>query len=162
MYRPVQALMNAELVFEGVIEPQLYKFLEKFIPPSQFGFIKKCGTQDYGALLVLLIFSSLEEGEDVLMVSLDVAGAFDRVWHAGLLKKLATAGMRGRALRLMQDYLRRRFIRVVVGAASSKLKRIYSSVPQGGKWRQVVCSSVGFRNLHFRGSRSEWHSAELC
>jgi hypothetical protein len=42
MYRPVQVLMNSELVYEGVIGPQLYKFLEKYIPPSQFGFIKKC------------------------------------------------------------------------------------------------------------------------
>ena len=98
MYRPVQVLMNGELVFEGVIGPQLYKFLEKHIPPSQFGFIKKCGTQDYGALLVLLIFSSLVDGADVLVVSLDVAGAFDRVWHAGLIKKLSAAGMDSRAL----------------------------------------------------------------
>jgi hypothetical protein len=126
--------MNGELVFEGVIGPQLYKFLEKHIPPSQFGFIKKCGTQDYGALLVLLIFSSLEDGADVLVVSLDVAGAFDRVWHAGLIKKLSAAGMDSRALQLMKNYLRRRFIRVVVGGESSKLRRIRSSVPQGGKW----------------------------
>ena len=134
MYRPVQVLMNGELVFEGVIGPQLYKFLEKHIPPSQFGFIKKCGTQDYGALLVLLIFSSLEDGADVLVVSLDVAGAFDRVWHAGLIKKLSAAGTDSRALQLMKNYLRRRFIRVVVGGESSKLRRIRSSVPQGGKW----------------------------
>ena len=134
MYRPVQVLMNGELVFEGVIGPQLYKFLEKHIPPSQFGFIKNCGTQDYGALLVLLIFSSLEDGADVLVVSLDVAGAFDRVWHAGLIKKLSAAGMDSRALQLMKNYLRRRFIRVVVGGESSKLRRIRSSVPQGGKW----------------------------
>ena len=79
MYRPVQVLINGELVFEGVLGPQLFKFLEKFIPPSQFGFIKKCGTQDYGALLVLVIFSALERGNEILIISLDVAGAFDRV-----------------------------------------------------------------------------------
>ena len=134
MYRPVQVLMNGELMFEGVIGPQLFSFLEKFIPTSQFGFIKKCGTQDYGALLVLLIFSSLEKGNEVLIIFLDVAGAFDRVWHAGLLKKLIAAGLQGKALRLMRDYLLRRFIKVVVGGYSSKERRIYSSVPQGGKW----------------------------
>ena len=116
MYRPVQVLLNCELVFEGVIGPQLFRFLEKFIPPSQFGFIKKCGTQDYGALLVLLIFSNLEGGHDVLIISLDVAGAFDRVWHDGLIKKWIAAGLHGLALRLMKDYLRRRFIQVIRGS----------------------------------------------
>ena len=135
MYRPVQVLLNCELVFEGVIGPQLFRFLEKFIPPSQFGFIKKCGsTQDYGALLVLLIFSNLEGGHDVLIISLDVAGAFDRVWHDGLIKKWIAAGLHGLALRLMKDYLRRRFIQVVAGASKSEMRRIFSSVPQGGKW----------------------------
>ena len=55
-------------------------------------------------------------------------------WHAGLIKKLRAARMQGRALRLLMDYLRRRFIRVVTGSVSSKLKRVHSSVPQGGKW----------------------------
>ena len=85
MYRPVQVLLNLELVFEGVIAPQLFSFLNKFIPKSQFRFIKKCGTQDYGALLVLLIFSTLEGSGEILLISLDVAGALDRVWHAGML-----------------------------------------------------------------------------
>ena len=34
----------------------------------------------------------------------------------------------------MMDYLRRRFIKVTVGSISSKLRRVHSSVPQGGKW----------------------------
>jgi hypothetical protein len=84
--------------------------------------------------MVLVIFSALERGNEILVISLDVAGAFDRVWHAGLIKKLKAAGMSGKALRLMVDYLRRRFIKVTVGTVSSKLKRIFSSVPQGGKW----------------------------
>jgi hypothetical protein len=134
MYRLVQVLINGELVFEGVVGHQLIRFLSKFIPQSQFCFIQKCGANDYGALLVLLIFLALESGKEVLIISLDVAGAFDRVWHAGLIKKLKAAGMYGKALRLMTDYLRRRFIRVAAGSVSSKLKRVYSSVPQGGKW----------------------------
>ena len=58
MYRPVQVLINGELVFKGMIGPQLISFLSKFIPQSQFSFIQKCGANDYGALLVLLIFSA--------------------------------------------------------------------------------------------------------
>ena len=67
------------------------------------------------------------------MVSLDVDGAFDRVWHKGLLKKLKLRGMRRRALKLMKSYLKNRFIQVVRGMARSKRRNITSSVPQGGK-----------------------------
>ena len=84
--------------------------------------------------MVLLIFTNLERGSEVLLISLDVAGAFDRVWHAGLLKKLRAAGLKGKALTLMKDYLHKRFIRVVVDGISSSNKRIFSSVPQGGRW----------------------------
>jgi hypothetical protein len=133
MYRPVQVLDNCESRFEDVIMPQMYNFLEKFIPSSQFGFLKKCGTQDFGALLVLKVFMALERGNQVLMIPLDVAGAFDRVWHAGLLKKLIAGGMDERAIRLMKDYLKNRFIQVLVGKQKSKKHRIFSSVPQGGK-----------------------------
>ena len=98
---------------------------------SQFGFLKKCGTQDFGALLVLKVFMALERGNQVLMIPLDVAGAFDRVWHAGLLKKLIAGGMDERVTRLMKYYLKNRFIQVVVGKQKSKKHRIFSSVPQG-------------------------------
>ena len=91
--------------------------------------------QDYGALLLLLIFSNLEGGHDVLVISLDVAGAFDRLWHDGPIKKWIAARLHGLALRLVKDYLRRRFIQVLVeaGASKSEMRRIFSSAPQGGK-----------------------------
>ena len=75
----------------------------------------------------------LERRNQVLMIPLDVAGAFDRVWHAGLLKKLIAGGMDERAIRLMKDYFKNQFIQVVAGKQKSKKHRIFSSVPQGGK-----------------------------
>jgi hypothetical protein len=133
-YRPVTVLENISLPFEDVLSDQMYAFLEKHIPPSQFGFLRKCGIQDYGALLVLKVNEILERGNECAVVSLDVAGAFDRVWHAGLVKKLRAAGMRGRALKLIKSYLRNRHISVVTNGVKSKRQSIYSGVPQGGKW----------------------------
>ena len=63
-----------------------------------------------------------------------VAGAFDRVWHAGIVKKLRAAGMRGRALKLINSYLRNVYISVFANGVKSKQHSIYSGVPQGGKW----------------------------
>ena len=48
-------------------------------------------------LLVLKVNEILERGNECVIISLDAAlpGAFDRVWHAGLVKKLRAAGTRG-------------------------------------------------------------------
>ena len=96
--------------------------------------MKKCGTQDYGAVVSMKIMRALENRNEIIAVALDVDGAFDRVWHKGLLKKLKKRGMRGRALRLLKSYLKNRFIEVVRGIARSRRRLITSSVPQGGKW----------------------------
>ena len=84
---------------------QLYSFLVRSIPKSKFGLLRKCGIQNYGAVVSLKVMDALEKRKEVLMASLDVDGAFDRVWHKGLLKKLRGGGMRSRALRLWRATL---------------------------------------------------------
>ena len=125
---------NEDMVFEDVPGDQLYEFLVEFIPVSQFGFLRKCGTQDYGAVVSMKIMSALEKRLEIIMVSLDVDGAFDRVWWARFKNRLAARGMSGRALHLIKDYLHERHIQVVAGGKSSSKKEIFSGVPQGAKW----------------------------
>ena len=51
-----------------------------------------------------------------------------------LKKKFQVRGMRGRALKLIRNYLYERFIQVVNSQGISKALEILSGVPQGGKW----------------------------
>jgi hypothetical protein len=132
--RPVTVLANVSLVFETVIDDQFDLWVTKFVPQSQYGFLKGCGTADYGAAMSFKIHDELERRNDILIVSLDVKGAFDRVWWARLKNRLAARGMRGKALRLLEDYLHERHIQVVAGGKSSAKKEIFSGVPQGAKW----------------------------
>ena len=67
-YRPVQCLDNIELAFEDVLMPQLEKWLAKFIPEWQYGFLKKIGTLDYGAALSLTIQDCLERRKEGVLV----------------------------------------------------------------------------------------------
>ena len=76
------------------------------------------------------IHNELERRNDILIVSLDVKGAFDRVWWARLKNRLAARGTKGKALRLLEDYLHERHIQVVAGGKSSAKKEIFSGVPQ--------------------------------
>ena len=108
------------------------------MPQSQFGFLKKCGTTDYGSAMSFKIHDELEQRNEILIVSLDVKGAFDRVWWARLKNRLDARGMRGKALRLIRSYLHERHIQVVAGGESSLEKEIFSGVPQGAKWSPKV------------------------
>jgi hypothetical protein len=61
---------------------------------------------------------------------LDVAQAFDKVWHEGLNHKLRTLLPKQYA-KILQSYLAERFYRVKQGDAYSEVKEIKSGVTQG-------------------------------
>jgi len=75
----------------------------------------------------------LERRGEGIAIATDVKGAFDRSWWAMIKKKLKKRGMKGRALKLAKSYLYKRFLRVISRGKASKLKQIFSGVPQGGK-----------------------------
>ena len=54
------------------------------------------------------------------MVALDIAGAFDKVWHRGLLEKLRAKGIQGGLLQLLGNYLEDRSLSVVVNGQTSE------------------------------------------
>ena len=74
---------------------------------------------------------SLDRGNDSFVIALDIAGAFDRVWHSGLSTKLRSLGVCGGLLQLLQDYLRDRHLCVAVNGQSSQDHPICAGVPQG-------------------------------
>ena len=133
-YRPVTVLDNLSLVLERVIDPQLTRFLYKFIPENQFGFKRRCGTDDFSICLTTTLHQALEAESEAILVALDVAGAFDKVWWKALLKKMQVCGCKGRALRLFESYFSDRYLYVVAMGIASAKKGYTAGVPQGGIW----------------------------
>ena len=74
---------------------------------------------------------SLDRGIDTYGIALDIAGAFDRLWHAGFIEKIKSFGIEGNLLGLLRDYLQERVLQVVVNGHTSKEHKIQASVPQG-------------------------------
>ena len=64
-------------------------------------------------------------------VFLDISKAFDKVWHAGLLKKLEAQGIRNPLLQRFKSYLQDRTQCVVIEGQSSDWRSMNSGVPQG-------------------------------
>ena len=108
-------------------------WIRNFVLDNQSGFLKSTGTGDYGAALACTIQQQLDNKGEGILVSLDVDGAFDKVWWARLKRRLQAKGMRKKALKMLHSYLKNRLLQVVLNGDISKVKEIFSSVPQGGK-----------------------------
>ena len=67
----------------------------------------------------------------ILAVALDVSKAFDRVWHAGLLRKLRSSGISDQVFDLISSFLSKRCLRVVLDGKSSQEYPVSAGVPQG-------------------------------
>lgn len=102
-------------------------FLYKF----QSGFRPGDSTINQLIFLVHKIYKALEEGKEVRVVFLDISKAFDKVWHAGLLRKLEALGVQSPLLQWFESYLCNRKQRVVIEGQCSDWRSINSGVPQG-------------------------------
>ena len=74
---------------------------------------------------------ALDDGMDTVVVALDIAGAFDKVWHRGLLEKLRAKGIQRGLLRFLGNYLQDRSLKVAVNGQTSESLPVEASVPQG-------------------------------
>ena len=74
---------------------------------------------------------ALDNNKETRAVALDIAGAFDSVWHKGLIRKLEAFGICGNLLSLLQDYLQERSFVVALNGQESSSFPISAGVPQG-------------------------------
>ena len=132
-YRPISLLSVVGKVFERIVAEVITHHLDAnhLLSHQQFGFRPGRSTSDLLLLLSRDWQDALDEGLDTLVVALDIAGAFDRVWHAGLLEKLHAKGVQGNLLLLLSNYLQGRTLQVVVNGQSSRPLPVEASVPQG-------------------------------
>ena len=120
-------------VYERILVKNITNFFDthQLINNRQFGFRSKRSVSDLLLQLTTKWQKSLENGTDTCVIALDIAGAFDKVWHKGLIAKLKSFGISGDLLLLLQDYLQGRTLQVVVNGSTSSEYPIEASVPQG-------------------------------
>jgi hypothetical protein len=132
-YRPISLLSCMAKLMERMILKRLTWVIEanSSLLPSQFGFRPQLSTMDLLALLEHDIQLAFRSKKIVLVVFFDLAGAFDRASHEGILYKLAKSGITGRILRWIQSFLRDRRFSVSLAGSVSQVYPINSGVPQG-------------------------------
>ena len=132
-YRPISLLTIISKIMEGIINRQLVNHLEthQLFSSSQFGFRRGLGTSDLLTALQHSWATTLAGGGLVHALAVDIAGAFDKVSHPGVLAKAQQCGIHGQLLAWLRSYLHDRKLTVVVGGQSSPLFPIKAGVPQG-------------------------------
>ena len=131
-YRPISLLPILSKILERLILEVMQDDLEKLmvIPQHQFGFRRQHGTIEQVHKIVNEIKQALERKQLCVGIFLDVAQAFDKVNHEGLLKKLYQL-LPIRYHKILKSYIEDRTFQVQYGEAMSTTRKIKAGVPQG-------------------------------
>ena len=132
-YRPIALTSHLIKIFEKVVRNNITKYLEDnhLFNTSQHGFRRR-----HSCLSQLLnhfenIISRLEELNNVDVIYLDFAKAFDKVDHSILMEKLRILGIQGTLYVWIESFLRNRKQKVMVNGFLSDPVLVKSGVPQG-------------------------------
>ena len=132
-YRPISLLSVVGKLYEKIIVQRMSAFFDdnQLISSKQYGFRKQRSTSDLLLQLTSEWNATLDKREYTYVIALDIAGAFDRVWHQGLTAKLKSLGIDGNLLGLIDNYLQNRVLQVALNGHTSEEYQIEASVPQG-------------------------------
>ena len=133
-YRPISMTPCLARLFERLVLQRLEVFLKtnNIIINNQSGFRKNRQTKDN----LLYTIQNAQEGfnceEKTLTIFFDVAAAFDKVWHQGLLFKLIELGVPYYLVSIIASFLENRTFTVKIDGKESGYYIIICGVPQGG------------------------------
>jgi hypothetical protein len=121
-YRPISLLISFSRIFEKAIYIRLTEYLlnNKILSDSQYGFRKGLATENAIFKLINEILNNQNNKTKSGSVFCDLQKAFNTVNHVLLLDKLQYYGIRGKAKKLIESYLRKRYQRVQITTPGSK------------------------------------------
>lgn len=102
----------------------------KIIPGHQFGFRNSHATIEQVNRVTTGIKNAFEKRSYCSAIFLDIAQAFDKVWHEGLLFKLKNI-LHDQHFHLLESYIKNRHFQVKINEVVTSLFGIGAGVPQG-------------------------------
>jgi len=130
-HRPISLLPVLGKVLERLILSRFPEDFHNSIRPEQFGFRRGHSTTLQLANVINSAAAAINQKRASTCVLLDVSKAFDRVWHPGLLYKLAHSPLPPTLFGLLRSYLEGRYFVVAIGAVVSTRRPVMAGVPQG-------------------------------
>jgi hypothetical protein len=132
-YRPISLLPSLGKLLESLILKRMRYSTrgEEYLRDEQFGFRARLCTTRQLSVVTERITKGFNNHEATGGVFFDIAKAFDRTWHPGVLLKMVRYQFPCDLVKLFASYLKGRSFRVRVKAVLSTAKRITAGVPQG-------------------------------
>jgi hypothetical protein len=134
-YRPISLLNSIGKLYERILLTRLkdYVFANNILINEQFGFRPKhsCINQVHRITEHVLSGFSSHPHRGTGALFFDVAKAFDKVWHNGLLYKLYKLKIPDSLVLILRDYLSNRYFRFRVEGTRSSPRPLRAGVPQG-------------------------------
>ncbi|GFR76312.1 RNA-directed DNA polymerase from mobile element jockey [Elysia marginata] len=133
-YQPVSLLNCLGKTMERIVNTRMTWYLEKnnILVEEQTGLRRGRCTEDQIALIAQDIEDGFQEKKHTVVVWIDMAKAFDRVWRDGLLFKLKDNGITRNMFKWTEQYLQNRKARVRTQHFKSRTQNMKHRVPQGG------------------------------
>lgn len=131
-YRPTAVLPTLSCVFELLLINQLQRLISPYIPPEQFGFLKRSSTSDVGVSLTSTVTTAINHRAEVRLVAQE---DFNHVQWDSLLEHLWNIDCRSRVFNLLKFYLSDQYIKVVI---PSDLYPVSPGVPQSTIWSPLL------------------------
>ncbi|GFX26545.1 probable RNA-directed DNA polymerase from transposon BS [Trichonephila clavipes] len=126
-------LSSLSEVYEFVLLNRLdqHCIARNIIIPELHDFVTQCSTVTQLLRVTDLIHHGFQNNQATGMLFVDIAKAFDKIWHDGLLSKMMRLGFSDQLIKIIHSYLNSREFRVRVENSLSTPRPILSEVPQG-------------------------------
>ncbi|KAL4135297.1 hypothetical protein QTP88_006915 [Uroleucon formosanum] len=132
-YRPICLLNTLCKLLEKIVNRRLIWFIENlnFLTPEQNGF--RCNRSTMNNLLTIknVLHSSLNNKQNMGMISFDIVKAYDTAWRPRILNKLNKIIAKGYMLDFISNFLNHRTFQVKTSNTLSDIFLQESGVPQG-------------------------------
>ena len=130
-YRPVSILVALSKIYEKALGVQLTDYFNAIFSTLLSAFRKGYSCQSALLNMIEKFKSSLDKGEFVACISMDISKAFDCLPHCLTICKLFAYGLSRETCTLIASYLFQRKQRVKIGNVKSEWGEINKGVPQG-------------------------------
>ena len=132
-YHAVSLLSVVSKVFEKFVNKRIVDHIQKcdLLSNLQYGFRSSRSTADLLTVVYDRIAWAFIRPGTTRAVALDIFKTFDKVWHAGLLHKLASYEISDQIFGLISSFLSNRRLRVAPNGKSSQEYAVNARVPQG-------------------------------
>ena len=118
---------------ERILQRRLERIIENndILIGEQSGYRKKKGTTDSLIIMKEFINKANSEGKISVAVYLDLEGAYDSIWHEGLIQKLIKLNIGKTYINWIISYLQKRTQTVRIGSKESDEITVSCGLPQG-------------------------------